>query len=450
MRSLSIGLLVLASCATAGDEGSDQSFAEAPLVGVDGSTDSADRNCHVVLRNLARNNINGFTYETSANGSSWVWSGVIQISDEAAAEGLTPSLIYKLGSSAWQHAAITPGADATHFVARLDRDLVGPGWSATAITNARIEVVPFIAMPEGGRLFDHNRNPGDFDNYVMSYSDFAISRDDAVCAPPAAPSHANLIFSADYSERREGVISAGGTLGIEYNVGRLPSCRNSRNGNPLWDITAHLRFEPSGQVTTASVRTGYAQVAVPATGVERVVVYFENTAIPGCQAFDSDYGNNYTFDLALPPDWIGNAQTRISRDTSDPCNYGVPSSQGFSFESWARQRAAITNLCFEVYEPGLTDRDVADLWQRLDASIRYRRVGSTGAWTSIPAQHIGRAGNNARYAWNLRSIDPYRWPECEPTSSVAVEYYVVVNGSELRPVPGGAFAGTFAGDACSM
>src|SRR5689334_6730507 len=94
--------LALAGCLAA----EQTSSAPAPLVGVDGSHDSADRNCNVVLRELTRN-WTGFTWET--NGSSWVWSGELEISDAAAAEGLEPALLYQYGSNpTWFEVPATP------------------------------------------------------------------------------------------------------------------------------------------------------------------------------------------------------------------------------------------------------------------------------------------------------------------------------------------------------
>jgi hypothetical protein len=115
-------------------------------------------------------------------------------------------------------------------------------------------------------------------------------------------------------------------------------------------------------------------------------------------------------------------------------------------------RAAITNLCFEVYQPGMTDRDDPELWQKLDVSFRWRYAGET-AWQSRPVGFESRQGNNARYVMSLREVDPFRPYQC-PTATLTrtpdgdydqttVEYYVVVNGYELRPQPGAAFVGTF-------
>jgi hypothetical protein len=76
-----------------------------------------------------------------------------------------------------------------------------------------------------------------------------------------------------------------------------------------------------------------------------------------------------------------------------------------------------------------------------------------GAWNVTPVSFDRRTGNNARYAFDLRAVDPFRsyhCPEAVPAPAqdpqyvqLVVEYYPVVNGYELRPEPGAAFGGTF-------
>ncbi|HUS33505.1 MAG TPA: hypothetical protein VMZ53_33615, partial [Kofleriaceae bacterium] len=183
----------------------------------------------------------------------------------------------------------------------------------------------------------------------------------------------------------------------------------------------------------------------------RAVVYFESVNTSGCHQFDSNYGNNYPFDCATPPQWVGNASTLTTRDTSGDICGGAPANQSFGFDTWVRQRAAITNLCFEVYQPGMTDRDDPDIWQKLDVAIHWREASSL-TWQSQPVNFDRRVGNNARFAFNWRQVDPFRFAHC-PTGTVTttpdgyvqetVEYYVTVNGYQLRPVPGGAYAGIF-------
>jgi len=453
MRSLAWAVLTLVACANAGDEWSATTTAPAPLIGVDGSADSADRNCHVVLRDLSRPST-GFSYDTE--GGSWVWSGTVEISEAAAAEGLAPAITYQSGSDpTWRvvdaepvQAAATPGF--VRYSVRISQGLPGPGMSGTSIANTRIHAVPFLRLSGGGRLFDHNRNAGDTENYTITSPDFAILRKDSVCAPPPGPQRARLVFDADWTHHREGVLVPGGEVSIVYAQSRLAQCYHWRNGYPLWDITARIKFEPGNQLLTGSVRDGAWNVSVP-TDARKATVWFEATSASGCHQWDSNLGANYTFDAATPPQWVGNGSFLMTRATGgDICNGGDIRS-GFSFDTWTRVRAAITNLCFEVYQPGMTDRDDPDLWQKLDVSFRWRFAGEP--WQSRPVSFDRRSGNNARYVMSWRDVDPFRPYQC-PTAtltrsadgqydSTQIEYYLVVNGFELRPAPGAAFAGTF-------
>ncbi|MBA3459787.1 MAG: hypothetical protein H0T46_07490 [Deltaproteobacteria bacterium] len=455
MRRFATALVLLTACADAGDGFDTTMETEAPLVGVDGSLDQADRSCHVVLRDLERN-WTGFTFETV--GSSWVWSGSVEISEAAAAEGLIPSAMFHMAPGGpWQSvdgvpvtAPATPGY--VRYMLRLTHaSLPGPGWSGTSLSNAKLEVVPYLRLPQGGRLFDHNRNPGDTENYVLRNPDLAVWSNATVCTPPAGPTRARLVFDANFTQRREGVLAPGGELTIVYDQARLTQCRHLRNGNALYGITAHVVFSPGQQRHAVSVRDSAATIPVP-NDARSVALYFENTSASGCQAWDSNFGNNYVFDALVPPQWMGEVRTLITRDTSDPCQGGVPAQQGFSFDTWARQRAAIANGCFEVYQPGLTDRDDPDLWQKLDVKLHWRYVGQQ-AWQTTHVNFDRRIGNNARYRFGLRDVDPFRpyhCPEVTPTttadgmySQIRFEYYLSVNGGQLRPAPGGAYAGTF-------
>jgi hypothetical protein len=293
--------LLLTGCALAG--GDDTSAGDAPLIGVDGHADAADRACHVVLRDLARPSNGTGGYQT--NGSSWVWTGTIDISTEAALEGHEPRVLYQYGSNpTWWHVPAFPTgepapAGMTRTTVTLDHDLPGPGMSGTALSTATVQVVPFLALTEGGRLFDHNRNPGDFDNYILNLAgSFAVGAAPGACPGSDEPAPARLVFAADWSETAIGVLTAGGRVRIEYDLARLTACRQSTHGHPLWDVIAHTRWEPSGAVESHSVRDGQPTLAIPG-GTTAAVLWFENTQIGGgCHAWDSDYGANYTFAVA--------------------------------------------------------------------------------------------------------------------------------------------------------
>lgn len=452
LRSVSIPLaMLLGACAVSdGDRTDDRA---APLVGVDGSTDQADRNCNVVLRDLARVR-DGSPYGYQTHGASWVWAGTLDLSTAAAHEGLAPSLLYHVaGASDWQLATATPSTSAApdgfaRWTVQLDHDLPGP--SSPDMTTATIELVPFIALDGGGRLFDHNRFPADFANYTTSWDrDFAIRSADAVCPAVTDPVPARLVFAADFSESQIGGIVPGGQVRVEYDVARLPQCRHFSNGYELWDITAHLRWEPSGAVVGASVRGGAATFAVPADA-QRAVLWFENTSAIGCQAWDSNYGANYAFAVLAPPAWAGNASVRLSRDTDDTCGGG--GLDGFSFDTWTRQRAAITNACVQVWQPGITDVDGGAIHDSLDVRVAWRGAG-TGGWRTAPAHFDRRVGNDARFAFDLRTIDPFAPYHCPdvPTAptpdgqyvTAPIELYFVVNGTDVRGAGGAPFTGAF-------
>ena len=439
---------LLAGCLATGSTGSDDSASQAPLVGVDGSLDQADRSCNVVLRGLERN---------PQPAGTWTWSGAIEISNAAAAEGLVPSVIYEStadNNSAWHEVLATPATTGatvgyTRFDVTLADYLPEPGMSATAITNSKIQVVPFIHLAGGGRLFDHNRNPGELDNYTMTYPDFAIWQDPTVCAPPVGPTHANLVFDADFTQHRDGILAPGGTVTISYAGSRLGQCKATQGGLPQYDIGAWVKFLPGNQLTTVSVRDGAPTIAVP-SDARQAVVWFETTSVYGCHAYDSNFGNNYVFDAAVPPQWIGNGTTLFSRDTSAKCG-GASVMSGFSYDTWVRQRAAITNTCVEVYQPGMTDHDDPDLWQKLDVEMHVYVAPQT--WQTFPINFESRVGNNARFAFDWRNVDPFRMYNCPQTDvtptadgqyvQTMLSYYITVNGGEYRPEPGQAFGGTF-------
>jgi len=442
-----VPLVLLAACTAAPIAAQSSSQ---PLTGVDGSADSADHACSVVLRSLERAS-DGAGYETS--GASWIWAGSIEISAAAQVEGLVPAALYQYGADpTWYVASATPSALAAtpgyaRFDVQIDDHVPGPG---TASPGA-IQVVPYLALAQGGRLFDHNRNQGDTDNYVMSAPDFAVGADPTVCEPTGGPTHANLVFDADFTQHRDGLLEPGGDVSIVYAASRLGECEQEQAGLPAWDVTAHVQFSPGGQEQDASVRDAAATVGVPADA-QSVAVWFEATSISGCHQWDSSYGANYVFQMMRAPQWIGDATNLFTRDDSvDPCDGGADAASGFSYDTWVRERAVATNLCFQVYQPGLTDAQDPTLWQDLDVELQLQ-VSPT-AWQSIPVAFDRYVGNNARYKISWRDLDPLRDYNCPqvpvtPTSDgmyvqAQLGYYVTVNGAALRPEPGAWFVGTF-------
>ncbi len=116
-------------------------------------------------------------------------------------------------------------------------------------------------------------------------------------------------FGADWSEQVEGQLKAGGVLVIDYDWQRLPDCRVIYRGFPSWEILVHLRWDdgsytPAQSVTrhgdmySCSIDPVLAVFAIP-EGARQVELWFENTQYPPtCRTWDSNYGRNYTFDIA--------------------------------------------------------------------------------------------------------------------------------------------------------
>lgn len=137
-------------------------------------------------------------------------------------------------------------------------------------------------------------------------------------ADSTQPTVATLSFAADWSESQSGVLTAGGQAAIDYDEARLPNCRASHNGNPGWQITAYLKFLPSGAVSDAELfahqtkPTGEVDyytwekqtplLSIPA-GTESIEVWFKNVSAfdHPCTEWDSDFGRNYHFAVEAGP-----------------------------------------------------------------------------------------------------------------------------------------------------
>jgi hypothetical protein len=101
-----------------------------------------------------------------------------------------------------------------------------------------------------------------------------------------------------------GTPSSGQALAVDYDPGRLLTCRSTYNGYQAWSISVHYRFD-GGPITTASVtQSAQYNTIAPLTavltappGAHAVEMWFENNDVNGCQAWDSKYGQNYSFTL---------------------------------------------------------------------------------------------------------------------------------------------------------
>ncbi|MCA9617711.1 MAG: hypothetical protein KC731_01740 [Myxococcales bacterium] len=289
------------------------------------------------------------------------------------------------------------------------------------------------------------------------------SVEDAAITPAAT-----LTFDAGWGELQDGPLVAGGTVTIDYDPARLAACEATQGGNLQWAVTGYAQIA-GGPVTTFDVLSpnhpGGEPVTFTLDAAGDLALWFEATSGYGCHEWDSDFGNNYHFEVGAPasfPSWAGDAEIAIERFTcgSEPCPGDLfPAQNGFLFDTWARQRATVAHIYFEAWEPGITDWDNPSLWQQLDVQLHYRFAGES-TFASRYVDFLRRDGNNARYAVGLRDIDPLggntiQNPADCPTAtlsltgrngayvSTTVDYYFTVSDVEIRPQPGATFTGTF-------
>jgi hypothetical protein len=184
-------------------------------------------------------------------------------------------------------------------------------------------------------------------------------------------------------------------------------------------------------------------------------------AFAGCiDTVDEPSGPNQLVDDGKADDdgplWAGLTSITVERYTQDPCNNGATwlDATPFMYDSWARQRAGVRNICFEVWKPGVTDWDNPAYWQQLDVKAHYRYSPNDASYESKYVNSIDRRGNNRRYAFNLAfdldpttSIGGTSIPQVakkgqieivsESATSVSLfvdmEVYFTVNGRALRP-----------------
>ena len=337
------------------------------------SVDVADRECRVVLRRADR-----------VEGAPPLVAATIDVDGKLLADpGATPGVLYRADGGGWQTvtAALVDGAPAgfSRFVGRFP------------VTQAA-DFIPFAATTTGVRLFDHNRLPGDFDSYHVDASTGFGLGDPGVC--PGLRPVATLSFLGGYTQQQHGAIVAGDQLSVEYDLGRLTTCRDTHNGYRFWTLDGYAQFQPSGQIATGTVvaSNGPTVYAVPfvsdvPAGTTSVALWFKNASPPSCEGWDSNYGANYVFPvLATAPPPIGWV-SGVGGSTDRACQHADTLEDPIVIDEYARERACLF-------------ADV-DVWPAswVQAQVEWSKDG--GAVSDVWLDDAGRVGNNERFRWQL-------------------------------------------------
>jgi hypothetical protein len=306
-------LLGIAACGGGLETGSIQAAESvAPSVGKADSTDAADHGCALVLLDVHRPFDDQGEYSTRCTepGCSFVWAGQMDVAVDLG--GSAPAVLYhRVSDPTWWEVPAQPvgpgGPGFMRYSFRLDEHLFGP-----EDAGEEIELIPLVRTAQGARLFDHNRIGGDLENYRLTAErGWDLWSDASVCT--RRPGTAAIAFDAAFNEQVRGSLRAAGRLAIHYDLDRLPACRGTHNGYPAWDTTAFVQFLPSGQVIEGSLRAFFnvqgqptnAAYPVPLivdvpSDAEQVVLWFRNASGAGntCESWDSDYEQNYHFEVS--------------------------------------------------------------------------------------------------------------------------------------------------------
>jgi hypothetical protein len=487
-------LPLFAAISGCGQDLEEQSLpAEAPnyLGKADGFSDSADYTCAIVLRSIGRvpNGTGGYMDTCQAGITSsdcrYFWEGYLDVAEEQLERFESFGVLFQTGmtqgqwyaTAAERVAGVEPGFARFRF--RITEFTPSPGMSYTSLNQTTIDFVPYGEWKSGGRLFDHNRVIDPMDSYHLRLENGWSISADATCPPRLEQPEYRLTYP-DFNEILVGgPVEGGGKLKIVYDGRRLRStqgCMGGHNAVSATTVMAAWMFDGGDTIRTAEVEFyresyGYAcqgqspcvedRVSTPIIDIPEnahlISLWFYcvpmGSSTPA--GYDSDEGRNYSLPVRaknLP--WVGNFIKNISRSASDPCEGGVELGEGFSYDTWARQRAAVANVCFEIYQAGVTDWDNPDIWRQLDVKVFYSYNGE--AFLDQYVSMVYRAGNNARYAIELRPLDPFAPYTCpqgpvttvyqgsEPYVQSEFEFLLLVNGQEIRPAgPGSTFKGLF-------
>jgi hypothetical protein len=113
-----------------------------------------------------------------------------------------------------------------------------------------------------------------------------------------------IVFSGNWTTTVYGTLRKGGNVVVDYDITRLPSCRQTYNGLQTWSVDAQYRFD-GGSVQSAPLTQvvgtfGREQVpavlSAPATA-SHLELWFRNGDRTSCVTWDSAYGQNYHFTL---------------------------------------------------------------------------------------------------------------------------------------------------------
>jgi hypothetical protein len=260
----------------------------------------------------------------NVNGSVREASTRVAPASDAPAPPPTPTIDFNANWSIQQSSAVTSGGKAViHYdIARLATCratyMAFPAWDISANWNVDggIGYNASVTVPNAGNTARVGQDitidvpPG------RTLNMWFVNSDESGCLAYDSNYGRNFSFELEpgpptirfpwpgFDATVVDTLRAGGPIEIDYDIRRLYECRGDNEGGTAWDVTAFYSFDggaaQSQSLTTLS-SSGRVQSAItfaaPA-GAQSLAVWFENSdTAGGCSAWDSRYGNNYTFRL---------------------------------------------------------------------------------------------------------------------------------------------------------
>lgn len=180
--ALCSALVLLVACDDAGrlSDATQSQPAPAIVLGADGvGTDRADYDCKVALVSAGRvaDGRGGYEVDCSSGGCRWRIVGELRVGK--GAEGTPHVLFQTTESGRWMAVEAAPSG-VGRFRFEFSDGTPRPDYSGTALARAKVSLIPYLLLDDGGRLFDHNRLLDPFASYELTVGNgFAIASDDA-------------------------------------------------------------------------------------------------------------------------------------------------------------------------------------------------------------------------------------------------------------------------------
>jgi hypothetical protein len=255
--------------------------------------------------------------------SSLLLLPLLLLSTAATAQPVLPTLTFNDGSANWsivQSGPLVPGGQVkvVYDTDRLpgcrgDANDGGPGWAVTGYYQLNDGTVgSFFA---GGRPSYPGQSPeavldlpedGSLALWFQVTSLWGCSEWDSNYGHNFrfAVGRPRIVFSGSWTTTVYGTLKQGGEVVVDYDISRLPHCRQTYNGYQTWNVEAQYRFDggpvqvaPLTQVVGTFGREQVPAVLTPPTGASQLELWFRNSDRTSCVTWDSNYGQNYRFTL---------------------------------------------------------------------------------------------------------------------------------------------------------